>query len=104
MRCTQMIGMCSSAKEYLDKHAKRVNCCKECGRDDGFVVEQIGSIGMFNEVPLNRYYLKDGSWANEFEQHCLWSSGPMIWLGLRLKDGTEFKWNEIENGTEERME
>jgi len=46
---------------------------------------------MFDEEHLRRYDLTDGRTADEFVQEEIWSSGPMVWLGLKVSDGTMFK-------------
>ena len=94
MRCTQDYGLSGKAVEFLYDEAKRLDQCAACGRYDGFESEDIGDYGMFGELQYQRYHLEDGRTAEEFGQHCVWSSGPMIWLGLRVSDGTELLWDE----------
>lgn len=45
-------------------------------------------IGMFDELTLHRYTLTNGDTADEFIQQEVWDCGPVIWLGLRYRDGT----------------
>lgn len=108
MRCSQPMGLAPAAEEYLQEHGIRVSYCPHCHRDNGYSKEETGcAYGMFGEIPLLRYHLKQESdaigvlplnaeYAEEFVQVCIWSSGPMEWLGLRLSDGTEIKWTEEE--------
>jgi len=51
---------------------------------------------MFDDLEILEYELCDGRTATEFVQEENWSSGPMIWMGLRVSDGTEFRWSEEE--------
>lgn len=95
MRCSQPQGLPAIAEEILRANAVKVNQCKHCQRHDGYQRESIGEYGMFDELILFRYILVDRSTADEFIQHSIWSSGPMIWLGLRWKD-SEFVWLEEE--------
>lgn len=59
------------------------------------VTEEIGHTGMFGEISINKYELKDGSSAIEYVQADPWHSGPVIFMGLRAKDQT-FEWTEEE--------
>lgn len=83
MRCSQPQGLPKEAQEFLSQRAKRKNFCPHCQRDDGYESIEIGHVGMFEDVPLNRYVLLKG-YAEEFVQHCVWSSGPMEWFGLKV--------------------
>jgi hypothetical protein len=49
------------------------------------VAEEVERRGMFDDLPLYRYPLKDGRIATEYVQEEHWSSGPMIWLALRIE-------------------
>ena len=91
MRCSQPHGIPPEAIEFLDKNAFRLDQCPICKRNSGYEKEIIDTYGMCDELSLYRYTLLDGSTADEFIQEEIWSSGPMIWLGLKWKD-TEFKW------------
>lgn len=96
MRCSQPQGLPQEARDFLTANAIVKNHCVKCNRHDGYEAEKIGSVGMFDDVPVNKYKLKDGTFATEFVQHCIWSSGPMEWFGLHLEDGREFLWPEDE--------
>lgn len=95
MRCSQPQGLTEAAEAFLKENALVKNCCEHCNRNDGYDNEVIGMTGMFDDVPLARYKLKDG-YAEEFVQYCVWSSGPMEWFGLRVykngKQVQEFVW------------
>lgn len=95
MRCSQPHGLPGKAEEFLAQKAFRMNCCPICKRDDGYKKEAIGTYGMSDEITLYRYFLVDGSTADEYVQHTVWSSGPMIWLGLAWM-GVAFEWTEKE--------
>lgn len=92
MRCSQPMGLPRAANEFIYQHAKLVDECQHCHRHSGHEVAEIGSYGMFGELKLHRYLLKDGRTADEFVQYCEHWSGPMEWLGLRVSDGSEFLW------------
>lgn len=96
MRCTQPYGLPEEAKLFLKIHAVRKDPCDHCGRDSGYTKKEVGIYGMFDEMPLFEYTLADGNTATEFVQHEVWSSGPMVWLGLRTSDGQELLWAESE--------
>ena len=93
IRETQPMGLPKGALEFLEKNAKIKSYCKYCHRNDGYIKKPIKHYGMFDELSLYEYDLKDGTKAQEFIQRENWSSGPMIWLGLKTKDKI-FKWNE----------
>lgn len=94
MRCTQPYGLSHAAEQFLCANAIVYNLCVHCNRSDGFAKEPIRSYGMFDEFYLYCYLLKGGRKAEEFIQRETWSSGPMIWLGLRVDDGQVFLWDE----------
>jgi hypothetical protein len=89
------MGLALKAEAFLKEHAVLKDPCEHCGRNSGYVCKEIGRIGMFNDLVLSEYKLKDGSVAKEFVQHELWSSGPMIWVALEV-DGEKFLWPESE--------
>jgi len=91
MRCSQPQGLPSEAIAFLEENAIRIDLCPHCGRDDGYMKKHIGSIGMFDDVPMYEYNLKNGDIAVEYVQEEIWSSGPMIWLGLKVGD-KKFEW------------
>lgn len=93
---SQPQGLPAEAMHFLHENAEVKNRCDACGRDDGFITEKIGETGMFDDIPLVKYKLKDGTYATEFEQAAPWSSGPVLFFGLRLENGTEFRWSEAD--------
>lgn len=95
MRQSQPFGLPNNALEFLFDNAVRIDVCKHCKRHGGYKKEKIGTYGMFDEIDLYRYTLLSGETADEYIQREVWSSGPMIWLGLTWK-GTEFKWQDSE--------
>lgn len=92
-RSSQPRGLSDGAEEFLRTNAVKVNVCRHCHRNDGYKREVIGTYGMFDELELYRYTLLDGSTADECVQYTIWSSGPIIWLGLTWKN-TGFWWPE----------
>jgi hypothetical protein len=94
MRCSQPQGLPGDAIEFLKNEAKPVNMCGCCKRHDGYHRTPIDTYGMFDELELYQYRLKNGKTAKEYVQCSIWSSGPMIWLGLLLDDGTKLEWPE----------
>lgn len=94
MRCTQPMGLPAEAEQLLQVQAVRRNPCTHCNRDDGFVFKVVGHTGMFDDLVLHEYSLKDGRTAREVVQEEIWSSGPMIWLALELSDGSKVEWDE----------
>ncbi len=99
IRESQPQGLPPAAEDYLKKYGIKVNYCPHCQRDGGLKKDEIGTTGMFGDVPLWRYYLDKMpgvTHADEFVQECVWDSGPMEWFGLRLSNGTEIKWSEEE--------
>lgn len=107
IREDQPQGLPADAEVFLTANCLLVGAkpCPHCGKPTIQVrkTEKCGEyIGMFDdEYLLLRYFLIDGRTADEFEQCAPWSSGPMIFLGLKVSDGTEFKWTEKD--IEERM-
>lgn len=94
MRLSQPQGLTSSAKTFLRLNAVVLDKCQHCNRHDGYKREEIGLYGMFNELKLYRYTLKNGRTADECIQKTIWGSGPMIWLSLKCQD-QEFEWEEM---------
>src|SRR3990167_1852298 len=84
MRCSQFIGHTKDVQDYLNK-------CTNMGQQ-GMVK------GMFDEdiYPLSVFTDKNLQFWQEFEQYCLWSSGPMIFLGIRTPDGIIKGWTRKE--------
>lgn len=86
-RSTSYIGLTKEAQEFLNKNAKTQTKTYNNGYGVCKVVQpisiQIGKCGMFNEYPLSKYELKDNTWAEEFIQAEPWSSGPIVFIGLR---------------------
>ena len=75
MRTTQLIGHTDKVFNFLAKECEKLDCID--------VIE-----GMFMEpiYGLHKYKDKDGNIWEEFEQDCPWSSGPMIFLGIKNGD------------------
>lgn len=90
IRETQIQGLPSEAEKFLDENAKKseLKICSECKHQTGGerILTKCGTyIGMFEEeYDLSRYELKDGGYADEYEQCSPWSSGPVIFLGLKV--------------------
>ncbi|MFW9873072.1 MAG: hypothetical protein ACFFG0_08235 [Candidatus Thorarchaeota archaeon] len=98
MRCDQHVGFPGKALAFLNEFEIPEEVCEHCGSIICRKLEQIGEYyGMFeNTYPLFRHQLKDGRYADEFYQCAPWSSGPVIFLGLKVSDGTIFEWSEDE--------
>jgi hypothetical protein len=93
MRTDQPMGLPDEATAFLQENVlmKGANPCRHCQKPtiDVFDCEQYGSYtGMFEgqDYPLLRYKLKGGGVAEEFLQASPWSSGPVLFLGLKIKD------------------
>ena len=96
MRTDQPQGLPVSAEVFLDEQEVRPDCCPTCKRPFPPTLEAIGDYEGFDTYPLHRHQLKDGRTADEFLQASPWSSGPLLFLGLRVSDGTEFTWTDDE--------
>ena len=112
IRMHQHMGLSIDALAFLDENALYApcQCCGVSGRsiDDCKIpskqrVSYEVYTGMFDdEYPLYVYTLKDGMIAEEFVQVDPWSSGPVIFLGLRVIDQdvgetiNKFEWTEEE--------
>jgi hypothetical protein len=96
MRCDQIIGLPVAAREFLCEHGALPEACPHCHRPFDQKLEVCGYWqGMFDEpYNLYRHQLNDGRTAEEFVQADPWSSGPCLFLGLRVSDGTEFLWDQ----------
>ena len=94
MRCEQFAGLPPAAMEFLEAYRCPPSICPTCGHIDAPHTESVSSYetGWGDKDNLNRHYLKDGEFADEFLQVVEWSSGPVHFLGLRLQDGTELTW------------
>jgi hypothetical protein len=107
IREDQPQGLPAEAETFLIANCILVSTmpCPHCGKPTQQIrkTEECGEyLGMFsNEYSLLRYFLIDGRTADEFEQAAPWSSGPMIFLGLKVSDGTIYKW--AEKDIEERL-
>ena len=80
----------SPEADIFIKNNEAVKTCKGCGRQEGDR-EIIGHCNGFDTYTLIRYRFIDGSTAESFLQKIEWDDGPVIYLGLRLKDG-EMLW------------
>jgi len=117
IRTDQPQGLSPEAELFLQENAKKseLKICSECKHQTGgeLVKKKYDRyVGMFADMdggeegtyPLYRYELKDGGEAMEYEQCAPWSSGPVIFLGLRIVNqlGTrKIEWSDKE--IEERM-
>ena len=83
MRTTQFIGHTLEVDQFLQS----LESIKTKNKVYGMFGEEICS--------LYRYLDKNGSRWEEFEQYCPWSSGPVIFLGIRNLDTGEIRgWKE----------
>lgn len=100
MRCSQSRGLPKEAGEFLRNFAEVKDFCRCCGRDDGYVKEQINEPqGFFSDPALFKYTLRDGSTADEYIQREIWDSGPVTWLGLDV-GGRKYEWTQDDINTE----
>lgn len=98
-RSSHYQGLTSEAREFLKLNAKTYlhkfhNDFGECQVLKP-LTEEISRTGMFEEIEVKRYELKDGSYAEEYVQADPWHSGPVIFMGLKTKD-KNFEWTEEE--------
>jgi len=101
MRMTQFIGLSEKAREFLQNKCKldtvqifRNGVLQKEWTEP--VREKWGTLfGMFEEeIPVFKYFLKDGSILKEVEQASPWSSGPVIFTCLEDEDGKRmYKWS-----------
>lgn len=103
IREDQTWGMSEAAGVFLNENEIPPEVCSHCQRPFPRPEPVIGNYtGMFDtEYSLHRYTLRDGRTADEFVQQTEWSSGPCIFLGLQVSDGTEYLWTAKE--IEERI-
>lgn len=94
MRTNQFMGLSPSAVAFLGINEIPEKICECCKRPLPRNLEIISHYhGMFDDkFNLYRHQLINGNHADEFLQTIPWSSGPVHFLGLRLADGSEFKW------------
>ena len=96
-RSSQPMGLPKKAREFLATNAVKLGYCEHCKRDSGYEREEAERTGMFgDDVPVFRYKLTNGSFAEEFVQEEVWSSGPMMWFGLKVPGGPDILWCEAE--------
>jgi hypothetical protein len=96
MRCSQPQGLSKEAEDFLRENARVKDFCPCCGRDSGYIKEQINETDhtqAFDDCALFRYHLKDGIAAEEYVQFEVWDSGPMTWLGLKVGE-RKFEWSQ----------
>lgn len=96
MRADQLIGLPQAAVDFLSQNEYVDPPCSCCRRPFPPKLVEIGQYEGFGKYPLYRHNLKDGRTADEFVQAEPWSSGPMIFLALRLSDGTSIEWPDAE--------
>lgn len=101
MRCDQIFGLPVAAREFLREFEVQPEACPHCKRMFDQKLEVCGYYqGMFdNSYNLFRHQLVDGRIAEEFVQADPWSSGPCMFLGLRVYDENadlvnEFRWDD----------
>ena len=96
MRASQPYGLTQEAYDFLKEHARLANHCTACNRSNGYI--SVGTnitYGMFDELRLVAYSLKEGGAATEEVQFTSWSSGEMSWLRLVTPNKT-FEWTDKE--------
>jgi len=93
MRTTQYIGHCDKSLNILKNCEKR----EKIEEIFGMFGEHIIDIFLFYDPKTNKYY-------REFEQYCPWSSGPMIFLGLKDEEGNEYGWEYVDKGLGEYID
>ena len=103
IRETQCYGLPKEAVLFLEENAKKINECKHCGRFDCYEMtdklDKNGNVeryGMFNELVLQIYSLKNGNVAHESIQCEYLDSGPMIFLELIIGNGQIISWHKCE--------
>lgn len=104
MRCTQIFGLSSEARKFIEENVKERDCnfCKHCGKPNGTehdskIYESAAHVGMFDDGPdLYEYQLKDGRVAREKVQDAPWSSGPCIFLCLEVDGERICEWPQEE--------
>jgi hypothetical protein len=100
MRCTQFMGLHSTAEDFLKEHCRIVviDKCPHCGGPlqegrECEVYESAAHVGMFDDGPeLHEYQLRDGRKAREVVQDAPWSSGPCIFLCLEVDGKRVGEW------------
>ncbi len=110
-RSTQVVGLKPGARPWLEE-----NCEKEeydrCPHCSAFTKSKFRTTqyarsphGMFDDGPeLDQYFgigRYDGWIIREIDQHCEWSSGPVIFLCLELTNpqgntSKLFEWSDVE--------
>lgn len=98
MRMDQFAGLSPAAEKFLETNRRPPRTCETCGHVTGIYHEKCGTFsgGWGDEYPLHRHLLWGGKFAEAFLQCAPWSSGPVHFLGLRLENGTEFRWTDEE--------
>jgi hypothetical protein len=94
------MGLTKEATDFLKENAVIINKSVEnpygtmtIPQPDG---EVIAKIGMFDEVELHEYKMKDGTTCREIVQEEIWSGGPVIFLALKHNGAVIGKWKEKE--------
>ena len=95
IRETQPMGLAPRAEAFLKEHGILKDYCEHCDRNNGYERRVYQRVGMFDDLALCEYTLKDGRTARQFVQREVWSSGPMIWTALEV-EGEKFLWPEEE--------
>jgi len=97
------MGLPKEAEVFLDQYGmKAQSTCPHCGgligpaRRQSTIYADAKTQGMFDDGPLlHDYPLTDGGKAREIVQAAPWSSGPCIFLALRIFDSTGATTREI---------
>lgn len=94
-RSNQLVGLTDEARQFLLENEIEPDICECCKRPFPRELEQISSVFGYwdEEFPLHRHFLKNGTVANEFHQETVYSSGPIIFIGLKCDD-REFLWSQ----------
>lgn len=96
MRCDSFMGLPGSAISFLNQHETVPEPCPCCKRGYPPQLEKIGSCNGYDEYVLFRHFLNDGKTADEFLQVIHFDSGPVIFLGLKVSDGSVIEWSKEE--------
>jgi hypothetical protein len=100
MRCEQFFGLSPTALQFLKENEIPPEICECCKRIFPRKFEIIGYYDGYDKHPLYQHQLKNGV-ANEYLQVCEFSSGPCLFLGLRIinKNGVridDIRWTDEE--------
>lgn len=96
MRHDHFLGLPEKALKFLERYGIRCPHCKQVMPN--ICVEAIGHYASTpnNKYPLMRYLFANDRHADEFLQVDPWSGGSILFLGLKVSDGTEYLWTQEE--------